>query len=184
MEALLVSTLTVTLAEIGDKTQLLSLCLILKFRQPLQIALGILIATLLNHFATAYFGVWLADAIDPNYLQWGISLSFIVLAIWLLIPDKDEGISDKFDKLGVFGATTLLFFLAELGDKTQIATALLASQYQSLIWVTLGTTLGMLAANLPILFLGERLLNALPLQLFRWLAAGVACLIGVLGLVW
>lgn len=181
MEQLLISTLTVTLAEIGDKTQLLSLFLILKYRRPIQIALGILIATIVNHLATAYFGVMLSSFFDSQYLQYIISGSFIALALWLLVPDEDEPVSSQFDKYGVLLATTILFFIAELGDKTQVATALLASQYNSIWIVTLGSTLGMLAANLPVLAFGEKLLQILPMKFFRWLAAFTAFSVGIAG---
>ncbi|CCQ12079.1 Probable transmembrane protein [Pseudoalteromonas luteoviolacea B = ATCC 29581] len=181
MEPLFLSTVTVTLAEIGDKTQLLALLLIIKYKQPVQIMLGIVVATLVNHLATAYLGASLDTIITKEYLHYLVSASFLLLGLWLLIPDKEEPVSNRFDHFGVFSATTILFFLAELGDKTQVATALLASQFDSIVYVTIGSTLGMLAANVPVLYFGEALLKVIPLTTFRVIAATVTILIGLYG---
>lgn len=183
MEQFLISTLTVTLAEIGDKTQLLSLFLILKYKKPFQIALGILLATILNHLATAYLGVAISDLFNSSYFQYFLTLSFVLLGIWLLFPDKEDDVDNRFDQFGIFAATCVLFFIAELGDKTQFATALLASQFQSIWLVTLGSTLGMLLANIPVLIFGEALIKKAPLKLFRALAAITAIAVGIAGFI-
>jgi putative Ca2+/H+ antiporter (TMEM165/GDT1 family) len=171
MEAFLTSTLTVALAEIGDKTQLLSLFLATRFRNKWGIVLGILVATLVNH--------GIAQFLQSQTGQWLIGGSFIALGLWLLIPDKDDGADAKFHHLGAFAASTILFFLAEIGDKTQVATVLLGAQYHSVFWVTLGTTLGMLLANVPVVFAGHYLMQRIPLQLTRILASLAFILVGL-----
>ncbi|MHA7879949.1 MAG: TMEM165/GDT1 family protein [Saccharospirillum sp.] len=163
MEALLTSTLAVAVAEIGDKTQLLSLFLITRFRRRGAIILGLTLATLLNHGLSAVLGQWLSSIVPDDWVRWILGGSFIAVGVWLLIPDKDEAGPSRFDKLGAFWATFILFFLAEIGDKTQIATVLLAAQFQSVLWVTLGTTLGMLAANVPVILAGHWLMQRLPI---------------------
>ena len=173
MDALLVSTLTVALAEIGDKTQLLALVLAARYRRPWPIAAGILAATLLNHAASAWVGAWLASVLSPAVLRWGVVLSFLAVAAWALVPDKlDEGEAPVGPGAhGVFMATLVAFFLVEIGDKTQIATVVLAARYHPLWQVVAGTTLGMLLANVPVVLLGHRFADRLPLRAARVTAA-------------
>ncbi len=179
MEAFLISTVTVALAEIGDKTQLLALFLTTQFRNKWAIILGILVATLLNHGASAWLGGWLAQYLESQLGQWLIGGSFIALGLWLLIPDKDDSEDSAMQKYGAFVASTVLFFLAEIGDKTQIATVLLGAQFDALLWVTMGTTLGMLAANVPVVLAGGYLMQRIPLTLTRAVAAGIFIIVGV-----
>lgn len=179
MESFLTSTLTVALAEIGDKTQLLSLVLAARFKNKWAIISGILAATILNHGVSAWLGNWLAQFLQSDLGQLLIGMSFIALAAWLLIPDKDEDINSSFDNLGAFGVSTILFFLAEIGDKTQIATVLLGAQFDSIIWVTIGTTLGMLIANVPVVFAGEYLMKKIPLNITRVIAAAAFAFVGL-----
>jgi putative Ca2+/H+ antiporter (TMEM165/GDT1 family) len=168
MEAFLSSTLAVAIAEIGDKTQLLALFLVTKYGRPYIISLGVLLSTILNHLLSAWLGAWLGDKIPAEYIPWIISVSFIAVAIWLLVPDKEGDDMGKFSQYGPLIATCILFFLAEIGDKTQIATVILAAQYQTqVIWVVVGTTLGMLIANVPIIFAGKWLMQNMPLALAR-----------------
>lgn len=179
MEAFLVSTGIVALAEIGDKTQLLAFILAAKFRKPLPIVCGILVATLANHAAAGALGTWLMMLMAPETLRWILGLSFIGMAIWTLIPDKfDEG-DAKLAQLGVFGTTLIAFFLAEMGDKTQIATVALAAQYQALVAVVAGTTLGMMIANVPAVLLGDRIAHRMPVRLVHGIAAAVFAILGV-----
>lgn len=173
MEAFLSSTLAVAIAEIGDKTQLLSLFLVTRFRNRSAIILGILIATLANHGLSALFGSWLRDLIPPGWGPWLIGGSFILVGLWILIPDKDDAGPSRFERYGPLAATLVLFFLAEIGDKTQIATVILAAQYDSVFWVTLGTTLGMLIANIPVILAGNWLMQRLPVKA----AHSVACVL-------
>lgn len=175
--ALLTSTLVVAVAEIGDKTQLLSLLLAAKFRNKTAIVLGILLATLLNHAASAWLGVWLGQSLDA-YLtskttSYVLAGSFILMALWVLIPDKEDDNTNTHAAWGAFLATTLLFFLAEIGDKTQVATVLLGAEFGAVLWVTLGTTLGMLLANVPVVYFGHKLMQRLPLHLARYASAGI-----------
>lgn len=179
MDALFTSTLAVALAEIGDKTQLLALLLTLRFRNKLAICAGILLATLLNHGLSAWLGQWLGQYLQADWGRWLLGGSFIALGLWLLVPDQDEQESGRFDHYGAFAVSLMLFFLAEIGDKTQIATVALAAQFQSLLWVTLGTTLGMLAANVPVVYWGERLMRRLPMALAHRLAAALFVLVGL-----
>jgi len=159
MEALLSSFLLVALGEIGDKTQLLSLALILKFRKPWPILAGVVIATLLNHGASVWFGDWLADAIPMEWLRWILGISFIGLGLWMLIPDGDEAVNDN-PRFGPFLTALVLFFIAEIGDKTQLATIALAVQFKDQFWPVLsGSTLGMVAANLPVIWLAHQFGN-------------------------
>jgi len=182
MEALLTSTATVALAEIGDKTQLLSFLLAARFKNKSAIIAGILVATLINHGISAWLGEWAADAVQGEWVNWLVGGSFIAIGLWILIPDKLDEQPNLMAHLGAFGATTILFFLAEIGDKTQVATVVLGSHYQQLLWVTLGTTLGMLAANIPAIWLGDKLLARLPLTLTRSLAALLFIVLGVVAL--
>jgi putative Ca2+/H+ antiporter (TMEM165/GDT1 family) len=167
MEIFFTSTAAVTIAEIGDKTQLLSLFLASRFRQRYAIIAGILVATLFNHGASAWLGVWLLDLIPPHLAPWIISGSFLLIAVWLLIPDKPDGGPSSLDRYGAFVATTVLFFLAEIGDKTQIATVVLAAKYNETFWVITGTTLGMMIANVPVVFAGRWIMDRLPLNYAR-----------------
>ncbi len=172
LQALMVSTGTVALAEIGDKTQLLALLLAARFRKPWPIAFGILTATLVNHAISAWFGAEVSEWLSPEVLRWVVAGSFLAVALWTLKPDKlDEG--EKLPAHGAFIATTIAFFLAEIGDKTQVATVLLATKYSPLWQVIAGTTLGMLVANLPVVWLGHRFADRLPLKLARTVAAVV-----------
>jgi len=178
MKAFLVSTGIVTLAEMGDKTQLLSLVLAARFRRPTQIIAGIFIATLLNHAAAAAFGTWITTALGPDLLRWILGLSFIAMAFWTLIPDKFEDTEGKI-RFGVFGTTVIAFFLAEMGDKTQIATVALAAQYSAFYAVVAGTTLGMMIANVPAVLLGDRVIKRVPLRLVHRIAAVFFALLGI-----
>jgi len=179
VDAFLVSTGIVALAEMGDKTQLLAFMLAAKFRKPAPIIFGILVATLLNHGMAGALGTWIPHLLDAEVLRWVLGIGFIIMAIWILIPDKlDEG-DAKFVSLGVFGTTVVAFFLAEMGDKTQIATVALAAQYQSFIAVVLGTTVGMLLANAPAVLLGNKFANSLPIS---WIHRVVAAIFAIMGL--
>lgn len=183
MEALFSSTLAVALAEIGDKTQLLALLLISRYNRPYTIAAGILVATLINHALSALLGTWLVELIPPHWIPLIISASFVVMAIWMLIPDKCDGTNGRFHQYGPFIATLILFFLAEIGDKTQIATVVLAAKYEAFTAVVVGTTLGMLLANLPILFAGRWLLERVPQNYARISACLVFVILAVVTLV-
>jgi putative Ca2+/H+ antiporter (TMEM165/GDT1 family) len=181
IEAFLVSTGIVALAEIGDKTQLLAIVLAARFRKPLPIILGILVATLLNHGIAGALGVWISHLIGPTAMRWALGLSFILMAGWMLIPDKyEDGEQTSTSKLGVFGATLVAFFLLEIGDKTQIATIALAAKYDSLTMVVLGTTLGMMIANVPAVFIGDIAAKKINLRLVHAIAATVFAVLGVL----
>lgn len=183
MESLLVSTGVVALAEIGDKTQLLAFLLAARFKKPVPIILGILAATLVNHGLAGALGAWITASVSPNILRWVLGLSFIGMAIWTLIPDKiEEEESLMAQKLGVFGATLVTFFLAEMGDKTQIATVALAAHYAAPLLVVAGTTLGMLIADVPAVFAGEKLAAKIPMKLVHSIAAGVFAVLGVMTL--
>lgn len=180
MEAFLVSTGTVALAEIGDKTQLLAFILAARFRKPVPIVLGILVATLFNHAMAGALGAWLMSVIDPIQLRWGLGLSFLAMAAWTLVPDKaDDSAAYRAGRTGVFGVTLVAFFLAEMGDKTQLATIALAARYAAPVTVVAGTTVGMLLANVPAVFLGERLLASVPMKLVRAVAAALFAVLGV-----
>lgn len=187
MEAFLSSTLAVSIAEIGDKTQLLALFLAARYGRPYVISLGVLIATLVNHALSAWLGFWLADFIPEHWIPWIISGSFFAIAIWLLIPDKEDDDMGRFASYGAFVATLVLFFLAEIGDKTQIATVILAAKYNASLWMTAfviaGTTLGMLIANVPVIFAGKWLMDKLPLGLAHKIACGLFVAMGVITLV-
>jgi len=182
LEAFLVSTGVVALAEVGDKTQLLALVLAARYRRPLPIVLGILLATLANHALAAAAGKWITTAVDPAALRWILGLSFIAMAVWTMVPDKLDKKENGLARLGVFGATLVSFFLVEMGDKTQIATIALAAHYGSFTWVLAGTTLGMLIANGPVVYLGERLLRRVPLRTVRLVAAAAFAVMGAAAL--
>jgi len=180
MEALLISTGVVALAEIGDKTQLLAFILAARFKKPLPIILGILCATLVNHGLAGALGAWITSSITPGILRWVLGASFIAMAIWTLIPDKiEEEETQVAHRFGVFGATLITFFLAEMGDKTQIATVALAAHYASPLLVVAGTTLGMLIADVPAVFIGDKLANKIPMKLVHSIAAAVFALLGL-----
>ncbi len=183
MEALLISTGVVALAEIGDKTQLLALVLAAKYRRPLPIIAGIFVATVLNHALASAVGSALAAAIGPSLMRWILGLSFIAMAIWTLIPDDSPEDSARPPRFGVFGTTLLAFFLLEMGDKTQIATVALAAKYQTLLLVTLGTTLGMMLANVPAVLLGEIAAKKLPMKLVHGIAAAIFFVLGLVVLI-
>ncbi|MVF14294.1 TMEM165/GDT1 family protein [Ketobacter sp. MCCC 1A13808] len=183
MEALLISTSTVALAEIGDKTQLLSLFLTTKFRNKWAIIMGILVATLLNHGVSAWLGDWITQYLQGDLGRWLIGASFVLLGLWLLVPDKDDSAESPLQKYGAFVASTLLFFVAEIGDKTQIATVLLGAQFNSVVLVTIGTTLGMLLANVPVVLAGDYLMRRIPLKLANILAAFTFIAVGIASLV-
>jgi len=178
-EALAVSTGVVALGEIGDKTQLLALLLAARWRQPRPIIAGILVATLANHALAGWLGAWLTTVVDPAWMRWILGGSFIAVALWMLVPDQvDAAAGHGPGRLGVFGITVLAFFLAEMGDKTQIATVMLAAKYPSLAAVVLGTTLGMMIANVPAVLLGERAVKWVPAHWVHRIAAVVFAALG------
>jgi Ca2+/H+ antiporter, TMEM165/GDT1 family len=183
MEAFLVSTGIVALGEMGDKTQLLAMVLAARFRRPLPIIAGILVATLANHAAAGALGGWVATALGPDLLRWVIGLSFLAMAAWMLVPDEiDDDPAHGHGRLGVFGTTVLAFFLAEMGDKTQIATVALAARYPELVAVVAGTTLGMMISNVPAVYLGEGIARRVSMKLVHGIAAALFALLGVLTL--
>ena len=186
MYEFLISTAIVALAEMGDKTQLLALLLAARFRKPIPILLAILLATLLNHGISAVLGQWITTVLSPDVLLWIVSLGFIAMALWMLVPDQLDDETDsinKWQKYGVFGATFVLFFLAEIGDKTQVATIALAARFDSIFWVMAGTTVGMMIANAPAVFIGDKLADKLPISLIHKIGASIFLLIGVSTLV-
>src|SRR3954469_7856280 len=178
MEAFFASTGIVALAEMGDKTQLLAFLLAARFRKPLPIMAGILAATLVNHGLAGALGAWITSAVSPGVLRWVLGLSFLAVAGWTLIPDRIDEDAAPASRLGVFGATLVAFFLAEMGDKTQIATVMMAAHYGAPLIVVIGTTLGMLIADVPAVFIGDRLSGNLPLRQIRLLAAALFALLG------
>lgn len=184
--ALLVSTGVIALAEIGDKTQLLAFLLATRFKKPVPIIIGITLATLINHGLAGAVGSWITANVDQSVLRWVLGASFIAMAVWTLIPDKiDDEETQLATKLGVFGATFITFFLAEMGDKTQIATVAMSAHYNDVLMVVAGTTLGMLIADVPAVFAGDKLAEKIPMKLVHRIAAamfaalGVATLLGV-----
>ena len=183
IEAFFVSTGVVAFGEMGDKTQLLAMLLAVKFRKPVPIVLGILVATLANHATAGLVGAWIAAQLGPDILRWVIGVSFLGMAVWMLIPDKidDEAVGGK-QRFGVFGTTLVAFFLAEMGDKTQIATVALAARYHDLIPVVAGTTLGMMLADVPAVFLGDRLTEKVSMPLVHGIAALIFAVLGVIAL--
>ena len=183
MEAFLVSTGIVALAEIGDKTQLLAFLLAARFKKPLPIIAGILVATMVNHGLAGALGAWIMHLLEPETLRIVLGVSFVVMAIWILIPDKieeDEAMLGQ--QLGIFGATLVTFFLAEMGDKTQLATIAMAAKYGAPLVVIAGTTLGMLIADVPAVFVGDRFGGRIPVRLVHFVAAAILATIGVLTL--
>jgi len=183
MEAFFVSTAIVAIAEMGDKTQLLALVLAARFRKPWPIVLGILAATLANHALAGAVGAWVTTFMGPQVLRWVLGACFIAMAIWMLIPDKlDEDETATVSRWGVFGTTLVAFFLAEMGDKTQIATVVLAAKYNAYLWVVAGTTLGMMLANAPVVWLGERITRLVPLRIVHMVSAAIFLVLGALAL--
>jgi putative Ca2+/H+ antiporter (TMEM165/GDT1 family) len=181
LHSILVSTGIVTLAEMGDKTQLLAFLLAAKYKKPVPIILGILFATILNHGLAGILGVWITQILSPEILRWVLGLSFIAMALWTLVPDKIEDEEASFGvKSGVFITTLVTFFLAEMGDKTQVATIAMAAHYPSPILVVIGTTLGMMIADVPAVFLGNSFAKKLPLKLIHAIAAGIFFVMGIL----
>ncbi len=179
MESLFVSTGVVALAEIGDKTQLLAFILAARFKKPLPIIAGILVATIVNHGLAGALGAWITQTVRPEMLRWVLGASFIGMAIWTMIPDKiEEEETQIAQRLGVFGATLVTFFLAEMGDKTQIATVAMAAHYPDPLLVVTGTTLGMLIADVPAVFAGDKLANRIPMKLVHTIAAAIFALLG------
>ena len=180
LEALLVSTGVVAIAEIGDKTQLLALVLAARFRKPVPIILGILVATLANHALAGALGAWIIGLLGPSVMRWVLGVSFLAMAAWALVPDKleEEG-ERKTDRYGAFLATLVAFFLVEIGDKTQVATVALAARYDLLAVVVAGTTLGMMIANVPAVLLGEVAATKIPLKLVRGIAAAIFAALGI-----
>jgi putative Ca2+/H+ antiporter (TMEM165/GDT1 family) len=183
LEAFLISTGVVALGEIGDKTQLLAIVLAATFRRPWPTVAGILVATLANHAAAGAVGGWVAAMLGPQVLRWVIGLSFLAMAVWMLVPDKiDDDEARRPTRFGVFGTTVVAFFLAEMGDKTQIATVALAARYTDVVQVVLGTTLGMMLANVPAVFLGEKIAQKVSMRLVHGIAAALFAVLGVLTL--
>ena len=181
-QAFIVSTSVVALAEMGDKTQLLSLILAARYRKPMPIVLGILVATLLNHAIAGALGAWLSSLMRPEVLNWVMAAAFIAMGLWILVPDKldEDDVAVPKQQMGVFFATVVAFFLAEMGDKTQFATIALAAQYSDVFSVVLGTTLGMMMANAPVVYFGNRFAQRLPTKIIHMIAAIIFIAIGVL----
>jgi putative Ca2+/H+ antiporter (TMEM165/GDT1 family) len=184
MEAFIVSTGIVALGEMGDKTQLLALVLAARFRRPWPIVAGILVATLANHAAAGAVGGWVASWLGPDLLRWVVGGGFVLMAAWMLVPDRldDDPTATEAPRFGVFGTTVVAFFLAEMGDKTQIATVALAARFPELWAVVAGTTLGMMLANVPAVFLGDRVARAVPMRLVHGVSAAIFAVLGVLTL--
>ncbi len=183
LEAFLVSTGVVALGEMGDKTQLLAVVLAALFKRPWPIVAGIFVATLANHALAGALGGWVASALGPQGLRWIIGLSFLAMAVWMLIPDKlDDESAEGRQRFGVFGTTVLAFFVAEMGDKTQIATVALAARYTDVVAVVAGTTIGMMIANVPAVFFGEAVARKVSMKLVHGIAAAVFAVLGVLTL--
>lgn len=184
MQAFLVSTGMVALAEMGDKTQLLALVLAARFRKPWPIVLGIFVATIANHAMAGALGAWLTALISPQTLRWILGVSFMAMALWMLVPDKldEDDAAERLPRFGVFGTTTMLFFLAEMGDKTQIATVMLAARYDAWLAVVAGTTLGMMLANAPVVWLGAKVTKKVPLRVVHLASALIFALLGAAAL--
>ena len=184
MEAFLVSTGLVALAEMGDKTQLLSLLLAARFRKPWPIVAGIFVATLANHALAGALGAWITNLLGADTLRWILGGSFIAMAVWMLIPDKldDEDAATQGRRFGVFMTTLIAFFLAEMGDKTQVATVMLAARFETWAPVVLGTTLGMMLANAPVVWFGDRIVRVVPIRLVHLVSAAIFLLLGVAAL--
>jgi putative Ca2+/H+ antiporter (TMEM165/GDT1 family) len=184
LEAFLVSTGVVALGEMGDKTQLLAMLLAARFRKPLPIIAGILVATLANHALAGAVGAWVSAQLGPDVLRWIVGLSFLAVAAWMLVPDKvDDAAVASTPRFGVFGTTVLAFFIAEMGDKTQIATVALAARYSAeFVAVVAGTTVGMMLANVPAVYLGDRVARQLSMRLVHGIAAAIFAVLGLLTL--
>jgi putative Ca2+/H+ antiporter (TMEM165/GDT1 family) len=184
LQSFLVSTSVVALAEIGDKTQLLSLVLAARYRNPLPIVLGILVATLANHAGAGGIGTLLAGWLNPSVMNWAVVASFVLMAAWILVPDKlnESEIAMPMKAVGVFGTTVFAFFLAEMGDKTQFATIALAAQYKDFFGVVGGTTLGMMLANVPVIYLGSRFANRLRPKVIHIVASIIFVVLGGIAL--
>ena len=183
MEAFLICAGVVALGEMGDKTQLLAIVLAAAFRRPLPIIAGIFVATVLNHAVAGAVGGWVAQALGPDVLRWVIGLSFLAMAAWVLVPDQiNEETAAGGQRYGVFGTTVIAFFLAEMGDKTQIATVALAARYTDVVAVVLGTTVGMMLANVPAVFLGDRIAKKVSMKLVHGVAALIFAVLGVMTL--
>jgi len=180
VEAFLVSTGVVALAEMGDKTQLLALILAARFQKPVPIVIGIACATLANHALAAAFGGWLASLVGADLLRWILALSFLAMGAWLLVPDAEVEFDPGSSRIGAFGTTLVAFFLVEIGDKTQIATVALAARYAQIAVVVAGTTLGMLIANVPAVYLGDKLLRRVPMKWLQRVAAAAFAVLGAL----
>ena len=179
MEAFLTSTAVVALAEIGDKTQLLAILLATRFQRPLPIIAGIFFATIANHFLAALLGSQVASLLEGQWFRYAIAASFVAMGLWALIPDKIDDLEDKPSRFGAFVTTMIAFFLVEMGDKTQIATVALGARFHDIIPVTIGTTLGMMIANVPAVYLGHELLARVPLKIVRSIAAALFIAIGL-----
>lgn len=181
MEAIINSTILVFISEMGDKTQLLALVLAARFRKPVPILLGIFVATLLNHALASYVGAFITNYFSDSTLRWALAITFVVFGVWVLIPDKDEGLKTS-ERFGAFMTTLIAFFIAEMGDKTQLATVALGAKYTSVAAVTFGTTLGMIIANAPVVFFGQWFTDRIPMKWVRRMASvlfigfGLACL--------
>lgn len=184
MEALFASTFAVAIAEIGDKTQLLALLLAVRFRNKTAIVLGMLLSTILNHLLAAYVGEWASSWLSPEVARYIVAASFFAIALWVLVPDKADDEDNRFYRYGPFLATFVLFFLAEMGDKTQVATVVLAAKYQALAWVVAGTTIGMLLANVPVVIAGSMGAGKLPIKLIHRTCAVLFFALGVATLLW
>ena len=182
MDAFLVSTGIVGLAEIGDKTQLLAFLLAARFRRPLPIVLGILVATVANHAFAAAVGALVSELLGPGVMRWVLGLSFLGMAAWVLTPDEIDAEEAQLAKYGVFLTTLIAFFVAEMGDKTQVATVMLAAQYSAYFWVVAGTTLGMMLANAPVVWLGDRLVKKVPIRVVHLVSALIFLVLGLLAL--
>ena len=183
LEAFLVSTGIVALAEIGDKTQLLALLLAARFKKPWPIVFGILVATVANHALAGALGAWVSTQISAGVLRWILAASFLAMAVWMLVPDKLDDDSDaKPPRWGVFATTVLMFFLAEMGDKTQIATVMLAARFDAYLAVVTGTTFGMMLANAPVVWFGERVTRLLPLVVVHRVSALIFAVLAVLAI--
>ena len=178
MQAFWLSLVMIFLAELGDKTQLVALMLAARFQRPVPIIFGILVATLANHTLAALAGEWVRTRVPAEYLRWGLGLSFLAVAVWALLPDRLEFKAKDLGRYGVFMTTAVAFFLAEMGDKTQVATAMLAAKYGALIPVVGGTTLGMMIADVPAVLLGGAAAKKIPLKAVRYAAAAIFALLG------
>ncbi|MBQ5940683.1 MULTISPECIES: TMEM165/GDT1 family protein [unclassified Massilia] len=179
MDAFLVSTGIVALAEIGDKTQLLAFLLAARFRRPLPIVFGIFVATIFNHAFAAAVGALVSELLGPNTMRWVLGLSFLGMAAWILVPDEIDDEETSLARHGVFLTTLIAFFVAEMGDKTQVATVALAARYESMAAVVAGTTFGMMLANVPAVYFGERIANRVPVKLVHGIAAVIFAVLGI-----